>query len=99
MEMKEIGTAASAAAGSTITNDTSPFMAGNRVTIMAHAKTGAFTGSTKLQESDDGTSWTDISGAVAANAGQQLFNITLKKYIRANCTAYTSGGATFTMLG
>ena len=99
MEMKLIGTAASVAAGSTVTNDTSPFMAGQKVLIVAHALTGAFTGSAKLQESDNNSSWSDISGAVAADAGVDFFNITLKKYIRINCTAYTSGGVSFTMLG
>lgn len=99
MQKQLIGTAGSVAAGSTITNNTSPFMEGASVVVMAHALTGAFTGSAKLQESDDGTTWSDISGAVAADAGVDFFQITLKKYIRINCTAYTSGGVSFTMLG
>ena len=99
MEKKLIGTAGSVATGSTVTNDTSPFMAGQEVLVCAHALTGAFTGSAKLQESDDDTTWADISGAVAADAGVDFFNITLKKYIRINTTAYTSGGVSFTMLG
>ena len=99
MEMKLIGTAASVAAGSTVTNDTSPFMAGQEVLVCAHALTGAFTGSAKLQDSSDGTTWADIAGAVAADNGTEYFNITLKKYIRINTTAYTSGGVSFTMLG
>lgn len=98
METKLIGTATAVAAGSTINNETSPFMIGQKVTVMAHAPTGAFAGSTKLQESDDGTTWTDIAGAVTADAGTKFFTITLKKYIRNNCTAFTSGSASFTLL-
>lgn len=99
MEKQLIGTAASVAAGSTITNDTSPFMEGQEVLVCAHALTGAFVGSAKLEDSSDGTTWADIAGAVAADAGVKFFNITLKKYIRINCTAYTSGGVSFTMIG
>lgn len=99
MEVKEIGTGTSVAAGATVTNDTSPFAAGMRVLVMAHSKGAAFSGSAKLQESDDGTTWSDIAGAVAADAGVDFFNITLKKFIRINTTAFTSGSISFSLLG
>lgn len=98
METKLIGTATAVAAGSTINNDTSPFMIGQKVTVMAHALTGAFVGSATLQESDNGTTWTDIAGAVTADAGTKFFTVTLKKHIRSNCTAFTSGSASFTLV-
>lgn len=99
MEFKEIGTGTAVAAGSTITNNISPFAEGQRVLAAAHSKGGAFVGSATLQDSDNGTTWTDIAGAVAADAGTKFFNITLKKYIRINTTAFTSGSVSFSLLG
>lgn len=99
MKKQEIGTHSAASNGSTVTNNTSPFMCGQTVVVMAHSKTGAYSGSSKLQESDDGTNWTDISGAAATGAGVDFFEITLKKYIRMANVSYTSGQVSYTMLG
>ena len=95
-----IGTLTSATTSTAVATGTTPFIQGNPATLLLHSTTGAFVGSAKLQSSDDNSTFDDVSGAVLAGPGLIAMNIaSLAKYYRLNCTAYTSGSVSATLMG
>lgn len=99
MKATELGTSTSAAAGAAVEMGTTPFPIGSNAVLMLHSKGGAFAGTAKVQTSDDNSTWADVSGSTVTTAGTTLVNVVVAKYMRINCTAFTSGSATATMLG
>jgi len=72
--------------GTAVTIDTSPFF--ERGHLKAQLGGDDFVGTMKLQGSDDNSTWTDL---IASMVKHRVDQVQVKKYMRANCTAYTSG--------
>lgn len=99
MKVKQSALLASVVAGATINTQEAGFLPGMVVPVLLASPSGAFVGSAIIQTSEDGTTWATGGGAVAVTAGGlNIQQITLKQYIRLNCTAYTSGGIQATIL-
>lgn len=81
--------------------DTSPFRYGRRAVALAHGRAGVavLVGTVLFEGSDDNSSFADArsSGEEAIPAGANTFEhmleVTLKRYMRFRCSAFTSGGA------
>lgn len=101
MRATAIGTLTSVTTSTAMTLDKTPFLQGGFAVAAIHASTGAFSGSAKIQGSDDNSTWADIGTAyTTTGGGTQFVNISdLPKYLRLNCTAYTSGTVVATLLG
>ena len=82
-----------AEAGTAVEMNVTPFLPHTKAFVEIG---GTFAGTMKVSGSDDNSTWTDI--AIEANGGSGTTTtvphkaaISLKKYMRAECTAYTSG--------
>jgi hypothetical protein len=71
-------------AGAAVTMDHEPFFPRREAMAVV---TGTFVGSIKIQGSDDNSTWSDLVDV----SEPEYVQVTLQKYMRANCTAYTSG--------
>lgn len=82
----------SAAAQASVTNDTTPYIRNRAVVarVILNGNTG--TPTVKIQQSDDGSTWTDDIIVTSASAPVVEAQLTLKKYTRANVTATGSAG-------
>lgn len=99
MKIKQSALLASVVAGATITTTEAGFLPGMVVPVVLGSPSGAFVGSAVIQTSEDGTTWGTGTGAVAVTApGVNIQSVTLKQFIRLNCTAYTSGNIQATIL-
>ena len=81
--------------GTAVTMEVSPFLPHKKAIVWIG---GTFVGTMKISCSDDNSTWTDYAIAVNGGAGvttttPHMAAISLKKYMRAQCTAYTSGSA------
>ena len=93
-----IGTLTSATTSTAVQLTATPFLPKNSARVQMHSTTGAFSGSAKLQSSDDGSTWSDVSGTTVTGAGVVNVNIaSLARYYRLNCTSYTSGSISATL--
>ena len=86
--------------GTVVTMDTSPFLPHKKADLFV---TGTYVGTMKISGSDDNSTWTDYAIAVNGGAGTtettpHIAAVSLKKYMRAQCTAYTSGAAKVRMI-
>lgn len=91
---------AAAGAGTAVVSglDVSAAIGKTGVAILA-SPGGAFIGTGKLESSDDGTTWVDAVAAQAMAApGTYVMPVIGAKQYRLNCTAYTSGSISATLI-
>lgn len=85
--------AAAAAAGSTQTMGTTPFLDGQNVRArIALSADAAGSVVVKIQGSDDGTTWTDLLTHTGVGIPQTEAEVTCKAYMRGNVTGAGSAG-------
>jgi hypothetical protein len=102
MKHLSLGSLTSATTGSAIELNTTPFMQGNTLLAEICAPTGAFSGTAKLQSSDDNSTWADIASSTLTTTTGGLLHVNIAdapKYIRLNCTSYTSGTVKAVLIG
>lgn len=93
MQLKTLGEAKAAVAAGTAQQMTdTPFLPGReaiaRITVSPN-----FNGTYKIQGSDDGTTYSDLLTVTGANQPGKEVQVSLKKYMRDNMTAFTAGSA------
>ena len=92
MQMKVLGTALAAAAASTgVEMNVTPYIEGKEV--VGSIDLNGFHGTVKIQSSDDDSTYADVltvTTAAPASFSKEA-TMTLKKYMRANVTAFTAG--------
>lgn len=102
MKHLSLGSLTSATTGSAIELNTTPFMQGNTLLAEIYAPAGAFSGTAKLQSSDDNSTWADIASSTLTTTTGGLLHVNIAdapKYIRLNCTSYTSGTVKAVLIG
>ncbi len=82
----------SVAAETAVEMTTSPFLP-HRSAVAKLNVSSNFNGTVKIQGSDDGTTYTDLLTVTGTTQPNKEAQVTLKKYMRANVTAYTAGSA------
>jgi hypothetical protein len=77
--------------GATIQTNVTPFLIGQ--TVIARIEPTAFTGTIKLQTSEDGTTWSDHSTHAFAGTSDAAKTTVVKlaQYIRGITTVFTAG--------
>lgn len=94
-----LGTLTSATTATAVATGTTPFIQKNSAALLMHSTTGAFSGSAKVQSSDDNSIWSDVSGSTITGPGLIVVNIaSLARYYRLNCTSFTSGSVSATLI-
>ena len=102
MKHLSLGSLTSATIGSAIELNTTPFMRGNTLLAEIYAPAGAFSGTAKLQSSDDNSTWADIASSTLTTTTGGLLHVNIAdapKYIRLNCTSYASGTVKAVLIG
>lgn len=100
MKSQALGSLTSATSATAVEMNASPFIQGNSVVAVLYTPDGLFAGAAKLQGSDDGTTYSDISGCTIADAGHTIVNIdSLPKYVKLVCSARTAGTVAAKLLG
>lgn len=102
MKHLSLGSLTSATTGSAIELNTTPFMQGNTLLAEIYAPAGAFSGTAKLQSSDDNSTWADIASSTLTTTTGGLLHVNIAdapKYIRLNCTSYASGTVKAVLIG
>jgi len=91
-KVRILGALSSVTTSAVFNSDTTPFVQKNSATLMAYSPDGAFSGSAKLQSSDDASTWTDVSGTTVTTAGTTLVTVnSMAKHYRMNCTSRSAG--------
>jgi hypothetical protein len=102
MKHLSLGSLTSATSGTAAELNTTPFMQGNTLLAEIFAPAGAFSGTAKLQSSDDNSSWSDISGSTFTTTAGGLLHVNIAdapKYIRLTCSSYSSGTVKAVLIG
>lgn len=97
---KDLGSMTSAVTNAGVSMDTTPFMAHDSALARLYAPAGAFSGTAKIQGSNDADSvadgsatWTDLLTFTTTTGGYVEAEVALYRRMRATCTAFTSGTA------
>lgn len=100
MKTLALGSLSSVASATAVETGTSPFIQGESSVLIIYTPDGLFAGAAKLQSSDDGTTYADVSGATIADAGTTILNIaSLAKYYQLVCSARTAGTVAAKLIG
>lgn len=99
MKIKQSAILSSAVAGATINTSEAGFLPGMQVAAIIGSPGGAFSGTARLQTSQDGSAWSNAVGSADVTAGGvNVQVITLAQFVRLNVSAYTSGNIQATLL-
>lgn len=99
MEMKTLGEALGAAgAAAAQTMNETPFLPG-RGCVACIEVSANFNGTIAVEGSDDGTTYTALASVAGTNQPNKKARVAVKKYMRANMTAWTAGTANAYVLG
>jgi hypothetical protein len=97
MRIKTISTVSAAGAGSAVKLMETPFI-GEGVALF-NSPAANFNGSVQLEGSEDGTTWAALAGATFNTAGSAAVPVPkFPRYVRTNCTAFTSGAVVVSIL-
>lgn len=98
MKVKQTTVLGSAVASAGVATNEAGFLPGMPAVAFLNTPAGAFSGSAIIQTSEDNSTWATAAGASAVTTGGAIQNITLKQYVRLNCTAFTSGSIQLSVL-
>lgn len=98
MKVKQSTVLSSVAASAGIAMNEAGFLPGMPAVAFLNTPAGSFVGSAIIQTSEDNVTWANAAGASAVTSGGAIQNITLKQYVRLNCTAFTSGSIQLSLL-
>lgn len=100
MKTLALGSLTSVASATAVATGTSPFIQGETAVLIIYSSDGLFAGAAKLQSSDDGSTYADVSGATIANTGITVLDIPkLAKYYQLVCSARTAGTVAAKLIG
>lgn len=91
MRAIDLGILTAVAAGTAMATTGLGFLPGEVAKAEIFSPSGAFVGTSRIQTSVDGTTWTDVGPAAHTTGGYNTYMITLSNWIRLNVTAFTSG--------